>query len=414
MVSVEDLSKQGEVVKEIVKVLPPKRFLPNRNKRNGPAISYRSKKVKFLGASEVEIHPKFAIDKIDKEKPMQVRLSIKIGRERLRACIDTGASRTLMSLEQWKKLSSPGLRIRPSNVALVACGSSPIKVHGTDNLTFRVRGNKESYNWPFVISDSWSPHHDCILGVDFLVRVGARIDLLTETIVFQRQLTVPSGINMVEEDSRVCLKATEEVVLEPNSGKWVSGRADWPDPEKPNWEGAALYESAVSYGRGVTIAEALVNVVEDHVSVWAENRTPHEYVIPREKVLGWLSDKDDVRDWIMEDRSSEQYEGPLSSHRDVVRPQPNLAPQGVPPSGSPLVGMDPGGESVSHEGSCEEATDIRLKDCQLRESRGIGTSGGGESVTPPSDPVGVVKQGFLATPHMPTFGVMRNGVDLSP
>jgi hypothetical protein len=51
----------------------------------------------------------------------------------------------------------------------------------------------------------------------------------------------------------------------------------------------------------VTISEALVNVVEDKTTVWAENRTPHEYLIPQGQVLGWLNEKEEVEDWIMGD-----------------------------------------------------------------------------------------------------------------
>ena len=36
-----------------------------------------------------------------------------------------------------------------------------------------------------------------------------------------------------------------------------------------------VYEAVISYGRGVTISEAIGNVVNDQTALWAENRTPH-------------------------------------------------------------------------------------------------------------------------------------------
>jgi hypothetical protein len=58
-----------------------------------------------------------------------------------------------------------------------------------------------------------------------------------------------------------------------------------------------LYESTLRDGsRGVNISGALVKMVEEKTLVWAENRTPHEYLIPQGQVLGWLSTKDEVED----------------------------------------------------------------------------------------------------------------------
>ena len=59
---------------------------------------------------------------------------------------------------------------------------------------------------------------------------------------------------------------------------------EWANPCEPEWQGSGLYESAISYGKGVTISEAIVNVINDQTAVWAENRTPHEYLIPQGQV----------------------------------------------------------------------------------------------------------------------------------
>ena len=295
-VSVKDLNQGEKDCAEIVRITESDPWSTKVKQR--PKMTFRGQKVKFEEGHEEGLHPKFVIEQIGGDKPMQVRLKIQIGKLKLRACIDTGASRSLMSLEQWKQLASPGLKIRPANVALVACGSKPIKVHGSERITFKVEGNKQPYVWPFIISDSWSPHHDCILGVDFLMRVGAKIDLLSKEIIFQKKLESqsPEHIGIVDEDSRVPLRTRDEIVVAPYSGRWVSGIIEWPDQTEPKWQGSGLYESAISYGRRVTISEALVNVVEDKTTVWAENRTPHEYLIPQGQVLGWLSEKDEVDD----------------------------------------------------------------------------------------------------------------------
>ena len=296
VVSVQD-PKEKENCAEIVRITESDPWPTKVSRRR--SRPYKGHKVKFENRPESD-SPTFALEPLGGNQPMQVRLQIQIGQCRLRACIDTGASRSLMSLGQWKTLATPGLQLKQSNVSLVACGSKPIKVHGSEQIPFRIEGNKQPYAWPFIIADSWSPHHDCILGVDFLVQVGARIDLLKREIIFQKELkNETEPVNTVNEDSRISIKTREEVTVAPYSGIWVSGIVEWADPNKPSWQGSGVYESAIDYGRGVTISEALVEVIQDQATVWAENRTPHEYLIPQGQVLGWLSEKDEVEDWIL-------------------------------------------------------------------------------------------------------------------
>ena len=45
--------------------------------------------------------------------------------------------------------------------------------------------------------------------------------------------------------------------------------------------------------------EALVNVVGDFAWVWAENRSPLEYVIPANKQLGWLVETNGMTEWVL-------------------------------------------------------------------------------------------------------------------
>ena len=89
---------------------------------------------------------------------------------------------------------------------------------------------------------------------------------------------------------------------------------EWANPCESEWQGSGLYRSAISYGKGVTISEAIVNVINDQTAVWAENRTPHEYLIPQGQVLGWLSEKEDVEDWIMGDYRPPDLTKGLISH----------------------------------------------------------------------------------------------------
>ena len=49
----------------------------------------------------------------------------------------------------------------------------------------------------------------------------------------------------------------------------------------------------------MTISESIVKVVNDQTAVWPENQTPHEYLIPQGQMLGWLSEKEEMEDWIM-------------------------------------------------------------------------------------------------------------------
>lgn len=285
VVSVQD-PEEKENCAEVVCITESDPWPNKVNRRR--SRPYKGHKVKFENRQESD-YPTFALEPFGGDQPMQVRLPIRMGSLTLRACIDTGASRSLMSLIHWKLLEMPGLKLRPTSVALVACGSKPIKVHGSEQISFRIEGNKQPYAWPFIISDSWSPHHDSILGLDFLVQVGARIDLLTKEIIFQKELKNDTGpVNTVNEDSRTSLRTREEVTVAPYSGVWVSEIVDWADPNKPSWQGSGVYKSAISYGRGVTISEALVEVIQDQATVWAENRTPHEYLIPQGQVLDWI------------------------------------------------------------------------------------------------------------------------------
>jgi len=63
----------------------------------------------------------------------------------------------------------------------------------------------------------------------------------------------------------------------------------------------------------VTISESIV--INDQTAVWAENRTPHEYLIPQGQMLGWTSEKGEMEDWIMGENSetSRSQEGSYES-----------------------------------------------------------------------------------------------------
>jgi len=174
----ENLKTQEK--EEIVRIMDP-------NQTGRKPVYYKPQKIKFSDEILKLEHQKFLVDTGISGEPRQISIFIKIGKHKLKACIDTGASKTLISKEQWDKLDSPGLRIRPSNVSLVACGNKPIQVHGMERLKFKVTQTKNEYKWPFIISDSWSPNHDCILGLDFLAKVGAKIDLETNELIFRQQ-----------------------------------------------------------------------------------------------------------------------------------------------------------------------------------------------------------------------------------
>ena len=104
---------------------------------------------------------------------------LKVGGTRLNACLDTGASRTIMSHRVWNSLDAGDLCIRRCEPAvnLFAAGDRPIFVHGESEVTFRFQGGRKPFTWKFVIADIESPHYDCLVGVDFLTEVGACLDI---------------------------------------------------------------------------------------------------------------------------------------------------------------------------------------------------------------------------------------------
>ena len=193
-------------------------------------------------------------------------------------------------------------------VQLQAVGGRPIQlhVHGMVDLEFCIPGSKERYKWPFIIADSWSAHHECIMGMDFLSHEGASIDLAQDTVTFRgkrssedsRRPECITGVGdapMIDQwdpsvlsEGQVPVRLTNDMTLPPGRGIPLFLK-----PETVMSDGEYYFESVGNLGRGVAIANAIMMMMmvmlKHDIVVYAENYTPQTIRLPSGFVVGWIS-----------------------------------------------------------------------------------------------------------------------------
>ena len=114
------------------------------------------------------------------------RLSGSIGGEQISWLLDTGAAVTLLREDAWRRLRTKQKfpELKPwSSLKLVGAGGDPLTIHGSAHIELELGGGKFEAE-VVVVSPLTS---EAILGLDFLQKEKATIDLTSKVLQLKQQ-----------------------------------------------------------------------------------------------------------------------------------------------------------------------------------------------------------------------------------
>ena len=249
-------------------------------------------------------------------RPMVCRTIVTIGPgpSTLEACIDSGATFSLLSVERWKQIKDlDGCGpLQKCDARLVGASGKPLAVEGIIRLTFSTTAEpgSDSYEYQHWILVGDLKGIDLLLGVDWLRSAGAQIDfgrmrvmvgpnaiIHLETDPFMRsraKIYRVEGHMDPSETRRTYARVMKRQRLPAGHTTRVSVRVDgvWPAFT------TGMFESFVTLGRGLEIIDCLVLPDEPTQTFWIgiANTTVEDVKIQEGIVLGDLQELQDLRE----------------------------------------------------------------------------------------------------------------------
>ena len=111
--------------------------------------------------------------------------SITINDYCLTVLVDTGASKSVLDFDVWKRISVPGAKLAAADLPLFGASGTPLSMYGAVDLTLEIQSCK--YSQRFQVVDIGQQSVSGILGLDFLIAVAAKIDLGNMTLTIGKR-----------------------------------------------------------------------------------------------------------------------------------------------------------------------------------------------------------------------------------
>ena len=213
------------------------------------------------------------------------RTLLQVGATWLDTIVDTGASYTVLSREAYQRvahLCGPMVR---AEVGLHGASGATVEVSGFTTMGFKLRGAPFVYD--FCVADVQGV--DTLLGLDFLMSVGAKLDLENLTLTIGvHEVPVETGSRLYRLSPVPTVAVTDDVEIPAHSRMMV-------DVTVSSWVGGtALFEPLVSSTHGVTIPSSLYRVQGGGFQLLIDNRGHDPVVLLGMEPLGTLEVPDKV------------------------------------------------------------------------------------------------------------------------
>jgi predicted aspartyl protease len=215
---------------------------------------------------------------------MACRADVSVHGVTLDAMIDTGAGRTIISNkihEKFKKLLGV---MEVTQLSLHSASGNRCNIHGEVQLNIALRG--KNYTQKAVVADIG--HMELILGMDFLCRIGASIDLKNKALLLPNQV-VPIRSHKLPCPFPVRLHKKINVAC--NKEMAVSCECTgWPENTP------ALFESMIKFGREMALVDGIVTPREGKFFVTVTNRSSLREKLDSGLYIGSLTQVDTNHD----------------------------------------------------------------------------------------------------------------------
>ena len=186
----------------------------------------------------------------------------------LKAMIDTGADKSLISAESYSQIKSKfRLEKKPFRLRLKGVTGHCLKASHSAVLRFRI--GKLVLKHEFIIVDGL--HHDIMLGIDFLTKQKARLDFEKRTMIIGKHVTVLKTQNKTFDIS--VARTKQKGYLEPHSYTLVKLRMN--KPLRKPCVVVPLDTSSVFYLQPGVSAPRIVLKNNKHLVIPIVNETSH-------------------------------------------------------------------------------------------------------------------------------------------
>ena len=207
--------------------------------------------------------------------------------ENLNLCIvDTGASISLISKNEWQLLKGIKCSLAPSDIVAEAANNSPIGILGKTTFDVSVDPGHLSSHEFYVASEMIS---EIILGLDWLMINKVNVDLSKMVLVFPNQSTKSLSVfdSSVSDPSAVVLDEDVEVPAEHEVFQTARVR-------NPTISESVLEPNMTLSSKGVLVARVVVKPTEQRVPIQIINPGKEPVKLYKGMKVGNLLQVDDV------------------------------------------------------------------------------------------------------------------------
>ncbi len=224
------------------------------------------------------------ISPVSKRKTLMVEAQIN-GKPKL-CIVDTGASISLVSRDEWQLLKENNSSLTPSDIVAEAANNSPIGIIGKTALNVKVDpGNMTSHEF-YVASDMIS---EIILGLDWLMNNKVTVDLSRMVLKFPDLSTKPLSVfdSCVSDPLAVVLHEDIEVPAKHEVLQTARVR-------NPTISESVLEPNMNLSGKGVLVARVVVQPKEQRVPIQIINPGTEPVKLYKGMKVGSLQHVDDI------------------------------------------------------------------------------------------------------------------------
>ena len=200
--------------------------------------------------------------------------------------VDTGASISLVTKNEWQLLKENNASLTPSDIVAEAANNSPIGILGKTALDVKVDPGHISCHELYVASDTIS---EIILGLDWLMSNKVNVGLSGMVLTFPDLSTKPLSVfdSTVSEPLAVVLDEDIEVPAKHEIVQTARIR-------NPTISESILEPNMKLSGKGVLVARVVVQPKEQRVPIQIINPGTEPVKLYKEMKVGHLQQVDDV------------------------------------------------------------------------------------------------------------------------
>ncbi|CAB4011611.1 Retrovirus-related Pol poly from transposon [Paramuricea clavata] len=244
-----------------------------------------------LGSSRDGESPKKNYSKIrlstvssaSKKKTLMVETTIN-GKNKL-CIVDTGASISLVSKDQWQPLKLDDTPLFPSDIVAEAANNSPIGILGKTTLNVQFDENNKSSHDFYVANEMVS---EIILGLDWLVTNKVNVDMAEMVLKFPDGTTKPLCLFDSTIAGPLGIVLDEDLVVPAKHEVFKTARV-----RNPTLNESILEPNMNLSGKGVLVARVIVQPKEQRVPIQIINPGTSPIKLYKGMTVGQLQQVDD-------------------------------------------------------------------------------------------------------------------------